>query len=472
MRTNVERELKLDVDAGFVLPELGGEELPPRSFVSTYHDTPDHSLARAGITLRRRVEDGTSLWQLKLPRSDGARSELEEPGGDDGPPERLAQLLAALLRHRGLRPVASLHTQRSGVRVHDDSRRIADVTVDDVEVVEGDGAANAFVELEVELLDGDQADLERIGRALRHAGARRSSERSKLGRALELPRRPAPPAPEAPLLEHLRHLLEVQLQELEASDPGVRLGEDPEAVHRFRVATRRARALIRETRLALGDGLAPLAGELSWLTRSLGPVRDLDVLLDHLRAEVAQLGPDEREGHELLQGLDAEREHARLALIEALDSSRYTQLLDDFERALAQLSSLDVGVPADVPAREAFRRVRRAVAKLPDDPTDEVLHALRIRAKRARYAAELATLALGKPAARVVEALKRVQDVIGEHQDAVVAEERLRRAAHAGTRIAAGRLIERERRRRLQAREAARPALTEALAAGRKAFSL
>jgi CHAD domain-containing protein len=470
MRATVERELKLDVGPGFALPDLGGDELPSRSFMSTYHDTADRSLARAGITLRRRVEDGTSLWQLKLPRSDGARSELEEPGGADGLPERLAQLLVAHLRHGPLQPVASLHTNRSGVRVLDHSRRLADVTVDDVDVVDGAGAVPRFVELEVELVDGDTSDLERIGRELRRAGARRSPQTSKVMRVLGRPAGPAPPAPEASLVAHLGHLLEVQLRELEAHDPGVRLGEDAEAVHRFRVATRRARALIRETRFALGDELAPLAEELRWLTRSLGPVRDLDVLLAHLSAEVTELGPDEHEGRELLQGLDAEREHARCRLAEALDSPSYIELLDDFENALSRLPSLEIDDPVDAAARSAFRRLRRAVAQLPDDPADEALHALRIRAKRARYASELATLAVGKPAVRVVEALKQVQDAIGEHQDAVVAEERLRRVAHGPTGIAAGRLIERERGRRRQAREAARPAIAGALEAGRKAF--
>jgi CHAD domain-containing protein len=69
-----------------------------------------------------------------------------------------------------------------------------------------------------------------------------------------------------------------------------------------------------------------------------------------------------------------------------------------------------------------------------------------------------------------VDALKQVQDVIGEHQDAVVAEERLRALARARTAVAAGRLIERERARRSARREAYPEAVAVALRAGRKAF--
>ena len=91
MRSTRERELKLDVDGSFELPPLKGDELPSRTFTSTYHDTPSRSLLRSGITLRRRLENRKSLGQLKLPRSDNARSELEEPGG----PVRVPKALAA-----------------------------------------------------------------------------------------------------------------------------------------------------------------------------------------------------------------------------------------------------------------------------------------------------------------------------------------------------------------------------------------
>ncbi len=86
-------------------------------------------------------------------------------------------------------------------------------------------------------------------------------------------------------------------------------------------------------------------------------------------------------------------------------------------------------------------RLREAADGLGDDPPDDDLHALRIHAKRARYAAELTG---GKKRDAYLEALKRVQDTIGLHQDAVVAEERLRAIALPDSAIAAGRLIERE----------------------------
>jgi CHAD domain-containing protein len=469
MRSSREHELKLDVDGSFELPALEGEALPERTFTSTYHDTPAGSLLRAGITLRRRLENGKSVWQLKLPRSDAGRSEIEEAGGPARVPKGLSALLTAHLRHGALEPVATLRTRRAGVRVLDGERRVADVTVDRVDVLDAGRAAGGFVELEVELVDGDEADLDRLARRLRRAGARPSDGVPKLHRVLPPPRREKPVAG-ASLRDQLRHLLSVQLAELEAHDPGVRLGEDPEDVHRFRVATRGTRALARATRPLLGETLVPLSEELRWLGGVLGSVRDLDVLLDHLRGEVATLGTDERSGRELLGGLEAARDEARTQLLDALASPRYRALLDAFATAIAALPRLPKGADADALARHSFRRVRRNAESLPPEPSDGELHRLRIKAKRARYAAELAALDGAVPAKQAVEALKRVQDVIGEHQDAVVAEQRLRALARARTAVAAGRLIERERERRRARREAYPEAVAVALRAGRKAF--
>lgn len=473
MRETLERELKLDVNGAFAMPELPGSQLPERTFTSTYHDTPVRSLGRAGITLRRRVENGTSLWQLKLPRGGSAseRMELEEPGGPGGPPPELARLLVAHVRHGRLEPVATLRTHRSGVRVAERGREVADVTVDDVTILYSEQGVGAFTEVEVELVgEGGEADLKRLGRVLRDAGARPGSGEPKLMRVLELPPQPRP-ARDAPLHEQLRYALGEQLDELEAHDPGVRFGGDPEDLHQLRVATRRTRALIRVTRPVLGDRLRELGDELKLLAGLLGAVRDLDVLLERLGPEVADLDADRERGEELLAALSAERTIQRNVLIDAMETPRYAALLDAFRSAVDDLEPFESGTGAGEIARHAVRKLRRAAAELPKEPSDEELHALRIAAKRARYAAELSALGGSRRAARAVTAAKKLQDVIGAHQDAVVAEERLRRVARPDTSVAAGRLIERERRRKAEMRERYPAVLRRALRKSRKAFS-
>jgi CHAD domain-containing protein len=473
VRTTLERELKLDVDGPFALPELPGSPLPERTFTSTYHDTPTRSLGRAGITLRRRVENGTSLWQLKLPHgSESARTELEEPGGPSGPPPDLARLLVAHIRHGRLEPVATMRTHRSGVRIEEDGRTVADVTVDEVSILYAEQDVSGFTELEVELVDdGDEPDLRRLGKLLLDAGAHKSSGAPKLMRVLELPPSTAPPADDAPLHEHLRYAFEEQLAALEAHDPGVRLGSDPEDLHQLRVATRRARALMRTTRPLLGDRLAALGGELKLFGALLGAVRDLDVLLDRLRAGVADLDVDRAAGEALLATLEGERGVHRGVLVEAMETQRYAALLDALRTAIDDLGPLDgETAPADI-AKKALRKLRGDAEAMTDEPPDDELHELRIKAKRARYAAELVALGGSKSARRAVKAFKELQDVLGEHQDAVIAEDHLRRFAGPETAVAAGRLIERERRRKEEMRARYPGVLRVALRRGRKAFA-
>ncbi len=450
----MERELKLEPGQDFVLPELGGEQLPSRVFVSTYHDTPDLGLARHGITFRRRVEDGVGLWQLKLPRG-AARIELEQAGPPARPPLEMLALLVAYLRGRPVEPVARLRTRREGVRA-----RGAEIVDDSVSVLVGQRVTRRFRELEIELLDGDEEALRGLGKELRRAGATSSDgQRPKLFRALELDS-PAPPVAvprDAPPLDALAVALAGQVGLLLRHDPGTRLGSDPEDLHQLRVATRRLRAFLRAGRPLLDPSWSePLRAELGWLGRALGPARDLEVLAARLAADVASLEDEAVGGATLLAQLDAERAAARGAVVEALTSDRYLALLD----RLDHVSEPEPASSGDEPASLAkllekeWKRTRKALSDLGRGSTDEELHAARIRVKRSRYAAELAAHELGRRGARFVERAKALQEILGEHQDATVAGERLRAWAAAEHTDVAARLIELEEERKREARAA------------------
>jgi CHAD domain-containing protein len=450
VKEHLERELKLSPADGFRLHELGGEPLPTRVFVTTYHDTPDLRLARSGVTFRHRIQDGTGLWQLKLRRG-AARLELERQGPPARPPAELVALLGAFLRGRELVPVARLRTRREGLQIDG-----AEVVEDSVAVLEAQHVTRRFRELEVELTTGDEATLRRLEEALRRAGAERGPFRPKLFRALDLPapaERPGLSAGSTPR-EALAAAFGEQYERLLAHDPGTRLGTDPEDLHQLRVATRRLRAFLRAGRPLLEREWAEsLRAELGWLGSALGPARDLDVLVEHLRADVDQAGVAGTAAEGLLASFDAERAQARAAVVEALGTDRYLALLDRVAQASSPCFSHEETPLARIWWRE-WKRTRKALRSLGDEPPDAELHAARIRVKRARYAAELAAHQLGDGGQKFVGAAKELQDVLGEHQDAVVAEERIGAWADTapGTADVAERLLRLERDRRARAR--------------------
>ena len=471
MDATLEREVKLDA-GGVRLDELGGEPLAKRIFTSVYHDTPDYRLARLGITLRHRMEGEYAAWQLKLPRPGGRLElELEAPAELPSLPADVLDVLAAPLHGRSLVPVATLRTERRGVLVEVEGAR-ADVVVDAVAVVDGPGSGTRFSELEAELQgDGSMAAIEA---ALREAGAADGDGRPKLLRVLDLEKAAPHPESDEPG-EHLRAMLERRYLDVLCHDPGTRLGDDPEELHDLRVAVRRLRALLRAGRPLLVETWSePLRAELRWLGGVLGPARDLDVLLEHLRDEAAELGEKGEGLQPLLGALEAERADVRSAMLGELRSRRYLELLGSLEQAAASPALRAEQEPLSRIAAREFRRLGKAMWRIGPKSSDDELHRARILGKRARYATELAEATVGEPASRFIARAKEFQDVIGEHQDARVAEERIRvlaRGAPPATAAAAKRVVKRQRKRRREARAALPKAWKRLERAGREAFA-
>lgn len=471
-RTGVlERERKLAGWAGFELPNLDGVRdevtavpLPELQLEAAYYDTADLRLARSGISVRFRTGEGPAgKWTVKLPEGPSGpslvRREIDVVASGRHVPAEVASLVRAHVRSALLAPVGTLQTRRRRVELRAGDHRLAEVADDEVSVLEGRRVALRFREIEVELADGAPADLlEAVVERLVTAGATPSEQTPKIVRALG-PRALDPPdlagAPLDPDSATLGDVVGAAIAEgfrrLVRHDPGVRLGGDPEDVHQARVAARRLRSDLRTYRGVVDQArLGDLRDELQWLGSVLGLVRDADVLHERLRAQIGLLpAVDTRAGAALIRRLEAERDAARRDLLEALDGDRYLRLLD----ALAEAADVPpVNDTAAELARRAlpgivhgpWRHLQKAVEELGDHPEDEALHDLRIRAKRARYAAEAAAPVLGKPATRFAKAVASLQTVLGDLQDAVVAEDWLRRVGGkcpAAQALVAGELI-------------------------------
>lgn len=263
---------------------------------------------------------------------------------------------------------------------------------------------------------------------------------------------PAPPVSSDPGAARLRKMILAQRQAMLVHEPGVRLGTDAENLHEHRVAARRTRAFVRAARDYVDpDWRREVADPLGELGEATGPVRDLDVLLDHIRTELDTIAePDPVGGATLVDRLESERREARKKLVEALDRAAYRRVLGRM-RVPPRLAAGVDSVPLEEIARKEFRRLAKGVSQLGSNPADAAIHRLRIALKRARYASELSAPE-GKRGRRFLGDAKTLQTLLGEHQDAAVAEVRLRATtvfdAATAAAFVAGRLAERQRIRR------------------------
>jgi CHAD domain-containing protein len=482
----VEEERKFDVDARFGLPDLTGSvpiggRIVVRSPVklrATYYDTDDLRLARAGVSLRYRRGDDALPWTVKLPtEAPGTREEIDRPGEPSAIPPELVSLVTVYARGADLRPVVTIRTTR--VR-HDllgpDERVLVEVADDRVAVIDGTQVRTAFREIEVERKAGTRKLMRTVAKELRSAGAEDGEFIAKHIRALgddalappDLVSPGSPPGRSATAAAVVAYALRSDIDRMLTHDPLVRLRSTlpngDTAVHQMRVGIRRLRADLLTFKPLVADWVLPFRRDLAWIGEILGAARDAEVLRARLRRTAA---------HDPVSALDA----AGVARIDAELVVRHEEALDklgiamDSERYARLVNTLVLTAAAPPLTKEALRPAATVLPRLvarqwhrladgtpgisgagqldPVAPDDE-WHEVRKRAKRARYAADAATPAVGAAAADLGVALAAVTDTLGAHQDAAIAADTwlgiaLAEPDNHSLAITVGRLIERER---------------------------
>ncbi|WP_326554956.1 CYTH and CHAD domain-containing protein [Micromonospora sp. NBC_01813] len=481
----VEEERKYEVDGGFAVPDLAGcvpdggrlVAVPAAKLTATYYDTPDLRLARAGVSLRHRVGD-EEPWTVKLPAdAPGVRHEISRPGKRSKLPAELAWLVTAYSRGAQLAPAATVRTVRQVLEVRDaDDALLVELADDAVSVLDGKTVRSTFREIEVEFKTGDRELLDRVETELVAAGATAGGFTPKhvraLGAAAAGPAdlaavEPLPAEPTA--ADVVTRAIRDGIARILAHDPLVRLhapvGDDDTAVHQMRVGCRRLRSDLRTFRaLVDSDWAAPLREEVKWLAGVLGGARDAEVLRARLRRTAAAdpLAPLPSAAVDRFDAALADRHDAALAEVDAaLRSDRYVALVEMLVRAARepQLTGAAAGPATEVLPRLVAKPWRRlayggsgvdGAADLTLDAPDERWHEVRINGKRARYAVDAVAPVVGGGAAKLAKALSKVQNLLGEHQDAAIAADTWREiaAGHSDDHelaVTAGRLVERER---------------------------
>jgi CHAD domain-containing protein len=436
---------------------LAEGELVQQRLSATDFDTVDQRLAAAGLTLRRRTGGEDAGWHLKIPVGQDERSEVRLPlgRGTRTVPATLERMVWAHSRGAALRPIAEILTQRTVRRLVDVTGHVLAEVADDRVTARrllptdglGDaaGAAHSWREIEVELGDGDVALLAVVDARLRERGLREASSASKLARVLDVqPRKGngsgkvkkltvSSPGGEV-VLAHIRE----QVQQIVAQDLPVRL-DVRDSIHKMRVATRRLRSALTTFKpLFARDVGRALREELKWLAGELGAARDAEVMRDRVRTAV------EAQGDAVALGAVAEIARSELGqayatahdrVIAELDGERYHALLVALDRLvttppLTKKAAAAAGKTLPKQVALSYDAVRRLVEDADATPAgperEELLHDARKAAKRSRYAGESVSRVFGEDASVFAAAMEAVQEALGEHQDSVLTQERLR----------------------------------------------
>jgi CHAD domain-containing protein len=469
-----EKLLSLEALGEYALVPAGEERISDR-----YLDTENRDLLHSGHACRRRAwrAGGPELVTVKgLGGASGSvhhRSELEVEVPPDAPPERWPagpprDFVMRIVRDKPLVDFVTLHQRRTTRDVVRQDHRIAVLSLDQIEFVDGATAR----ELEIELApEGDDADLQELEKLLEPFGLRPES-RSKFERALALLDGHAPEFPQAhsepreqpmsageeaaeraapaharprghrgkndvdvraddPMLEAGRKIMRFHWDRALAHEPGTMAGIDPEELHDMRVATRRQRAVLRIIEpYCRRKHLRPVRVGLRDLGGSIGAVRDMDVLLAAAQAHQATLAAAEARAFQaLLKAWARRREAARHRMLDHLRGQAHAVFKEQYT---AFLETPGAGARSDAAPRPT--QVRHvlpieiwshygtlcAYQKMLPWASTETLHELRIQGKRLRYLLEFFREVLGRSVEKPVKTLVALQDHLGELQDCVV----------------------------------------------------
>jgi triphosphatase len=425
--------------------------------VDRYFDTAEWSILAAGWACRTRQRDGRTTVTMKSLHGgasnvfmrDEINQPLEEPGTLPSPamPEGPVQeRLQAMIDGRPLAELFRSSCRRTiyDIEIADATTVSLEMDIDRTRIEAGKATEKAtgtleFTELELELRSGSPEDLERIAALLQDEAGLMPAHFSKFERGLQaaglemdsLLGSPGTPGigPEDSILTLLYDYLAEQFEIVQRQHPRALEGIDPEGVHQMRVSTRRLRAVMKAFRSILGDeAVTRFNAELRWLARNLGRARDADV------TERGARDASDSEADHYENFLEQETISAYEHLVDILQSERCAALETELHAFITagptpqmreQFGRLSIAASAQQFVRAALGKLLAHGDAIDADAPPRELHKLRIEAKRFRYLLDFFGTIQAEEWLPLTEAVKKLQDVLGEHQDAVTAQARL-----------------------------------------------
>jgi len=436
-------------------PNLAG--LHRSKLESTYYDTADRWLSGQGMALRVRKIGRKRIQTLKAPAAgpDGLQNFQEIEAEISGDRPQLSAITDPKLSRkferenvwRRLRPIFETRFQRSAFLTEHGSAMI-EVALDLGSIVAG-GRRLPIAEIELELKSGEPGALydlaEHLALSLAEDVPVRLGAETKAARGFALadghdpePHKATPItlSPELSTEEAFVAIVNNCLDQLRANEEAVLSTEDDEAIHQFRVALRRLRAIVSAYRDLVDDDVqAMISIDLRWMQRQFGPARDLDVLIAETLQPIHNRLRNQPAFEQLIETAEAARAEARRAAHLAIENPRYVSMLIQFYRHLHSgdwrraSARARLGAPVGDFARPLLQSRHKRLMKLGaryEVLPELELHRLRILAKKMRYAAEaFQSLYKPKPAKKYLSSLAAIQDSLGSLNDAFVSRQLL-----------------------------------------------
>ena len=446
MATEIELKLSLspaDVATFRRSTPLSGVRPTRRKLTSIYYDTPDCELQKAGMALRLRKSGRTWTQTLKGGES-GTGGLHQRHEWETSRPDATIDLTAldgTMLDGAAdgvgdrLRPAFTVEFQRETWDIEPAPGTRVEVALDRGQASAGD-TSDPVCEVEIELLEGDRAVAFEFARALAAEVVLRPSAVTKAERGYRLlhgeglqPARSRRVALDSAMgIEAAaRALVGASLDQLLANEEGVLATDDPEFVHQARVGLRRMRSALRIFREALPPEAETWRADLGDLARTLGEARDWDVFATETLPALARAFGDPAVKQRLARRAAVPRKKALERARSALLAKRFTGLVLDLAKWLSEPARGTAGTATplvEFATRLARKRHRRLIADAQGlaQRTPEERHAVRIDAKRLRYAVDgFASLFREKRVERYLRELSDLQDVLGTSNDAATA---------------------------------------------------
>ena len=449
-----------DIDALLTGP-LGCRRLAAGRIVRTFYDTFDGRFYRAGLVVEHELLDGRAWLRVRrlgetvaLVQAALAQAPLVQVAGPVSglADSRVRQILAPAAAGRAL--MALVRTEGEQLRYSTIDRlekanvRVSVMAVE-AQLIPGTGNPRYLLEPVVTFspVRGHDASFAALVQAVElRLGPRpaadpllRASGVVGLALGVDPSDRAVALLPQASAFSACVGLLARAAEVLEANSPGLVNQLDEEFLHDIRVTLRATRAVVRAARGVLDPSCGEqLAQELTALMDLTSPVRDLDVLRAAWAGDPA-LAP-------LLEVLAQDHEECLRALLDAVRGVAWVELLAHLRAPRPAPSGQELTasgwaatvLPVELrrlhrAARRADRAQEPAQGSAASGAEEDPLHRTRKQAKRLRYLLDaFDSLYPGQQLDGLRRALKTVQTVLGDYQDATVADDAI---AQAGGRL-------------------------------------